>query len=113
MSIFHWLSRKKRTAVSSTSKEHDYTHLTWGHNIISHGITVDGLTLDVSGFGYAANGDTFLLNRKDKGLSRWRVSNYKQHSDPPDMFHCYLHFVEKLPAEPAFTTAAPEAAPHG
>lgn len=86
-------------------KTHDYTNRYWGHDFAIH--KVDGLRLDMSGWGDGLEVGDFLILPNNRAMggdgarstTRYRVESVRYTYDPPDMWFVIAVFAPRQEGE--------------
>jgi hypothetical protein len=113
--ILAFVVSNKPSKKTYDGKVHDYRKEAcgWGHSIFDS-IKVSTGTFEITAFGYnVEDGDIMLRTMNSGATGRYGISRVVFESDPSDMFHCtiefidYLHEGEKPKIEP--TTMHPKA----
>ena len=74
---------------------HDYTRLSWGHNITVTSISEDGLKANVVGHGLGVKqGDYLILANGPTATTRYRITKFKQ-MRPADCWRATIEFAPR------------------
>lgn len=73
---------------------HDYTRLSWGHNIAIISISTDGTRARVIGHGYGVRRGDFLILPNQGSATRYRVAAWEQ-KRPSDCWAADIEFAPR------------------